>query len=354
MAARGGDIGGVHRRHDGPSAGPAAGRADRPSGERVEADAARPGRFEQPADLVPGRRRPAAHGTQLLGRAADDQPADRRSMRLRLAGDAVFVTHPGHGVWFEAVVADCRRPLVRLLPSRAPGRRLWPAGPPAAADRRCPFERPGHDLGGPGHRASTRRRGRAACDSTNRFTLGGVGDVTAALDREGQDLYLYFSQYERDPGLQGVAVARLAWADRDAPVGKVDHLERRRVAPGAVGGGQRRHARRGHLDLSRRHAAGRGVAAVPRRTDGGGRLLGSVDSLEHVPRAVRDAAQPRQGRALRPGRHLRVVRTDARRSGGVVSADQDPERRRNGTRRWPDSRPAAAPTSRLANGPASS
>ena len=47
--------------------------------------------------------------------------------------------------------------------------------------------------------------------------LGGVGDVTAALDADGKDVYLYFSQYSRDGATQGVAVARLAWADRDAP-----------------------------------------------------------------------------------------------------------------------------------------
>jgi hypothetical protein len=41
------------------------------------------------------------------------------------------------------------------------------------------------------------------------------------IDADRQDVYLYFSQYERDPSVQGVAVARLAWADRDAPVGKV-------------------------------------------------------------------------------------------------------------------------------------
>jgi hypothetical protein len=62
--------------------------------------------------------------------------------------------------------------------------------------------------------------GSEACDSANRFVLGGVGDVTAALDRDHQDLYLYFSQYGRAGVSQGVAVARLAWADRDEPVGK--------------------------------------------------------------------------------------------------------------------------------------
>ena len=50
--------------------------------------------------------------------------------------------------------------------------------------------------------------------------LGGIGDVTAALDADSKDVYLYFSQYVRDGRSQGVAVARIAWADRDAPAGK--------------------------------------------------------------------------------------------------------------------------------------
>jgi hypothetical protein len=51
--------------------------------------------------------------------------------------------------------------------------------------------------------------------------LGGVGDVSAVLDRTRTDLFLYFSQYSSAPSEQGIAVARLAWADRDAPVGRV-------------------------------------------------------------------------------------------------------------------------------------
>jgi hypothetical protein len=62
--------------------------------------------------------------------------------------------------------------------------------------------------------------GSSACGSSNRFVLGGVGDVSAILDPGSQDLYLYFSQYAAAPASQGVAVARLAWADRDAPVGR--------------------------------------------------------------------------------------------------------------------------------------
>ena len=61
----------------------------------------------------------------------------------------------------------------------------------------------------------------APCATSNRFAVGGVGDVSAMLDPAGQDLFLFVSQYAAGPALQGVAVARLAWADRDAPAGKI-------------------------------------------------------------------------------------------------------------------------------------
>jgi hypothetical protein len=60
-----------------------------------------------------------------------------------------------------------------------------------------------------------------ACGTRNRYFVGGVGDMSVLLDRAHRDLYIYFSQYARDPSEQGVGVARLPWADRDAPVGKL-------------------------------------------------------------------------------------------------------------------------------------
>jgi hypothetical protein len=59
------------------------------------------------------------------------------------------------------------------------------------------------------------------CDTNNRFFVGGVGDFSVLLDPDSRDLYFYFSQYQRRERQQGVGVARLAWADRDAPVGKI-------------------------------------------------------------------------------------------------------------------------------------
>ena len=170
----------------------------------------------------------------------------------------------------------------------------------------------------------------AACDSTNRFVLGGVGDVTAVLDHDAQDLYpLLQRSTSATPQSQGVAVARLAWADRDAPAGKVDDLERRRVAAGAVdaaGDEATPTSARGAIPPARRCV--RAVAALPRRPVDGRRLLGPVDPLEHLSRAVRDAAQPRQGRAVRAGRHLRVVRADARRPRARGPRRSSAERRR--------------------------
>jgi hypothetical protein len=60
-----------------------------------------------------------------------------------------------------------------------------------------------------------------ACRTRNRFFAGGVGDMSAILDRAHRDLYIYFSQYGRDRSQQGIGVARMAWADRDNPVGRL-------------------------------------------------------------------------------------------------------------------------------------
>lgn len=51
--------------------------------------------------------------------------------------------------------------------------------------------------------------------------MGGVGDFSVQLDAQSQDVYFFYSLYLRDAAAQGVAVARLAWADRDEPRGKI-------------------------------------------------------------------------------------------------------------------------------------
>jgi hypothetical protein len=140
---------------------------------------------------------------------------------LGIEGGVTFTTHPGHGVWFEAIVADeldrwygfyhHERPAEEC---GRPDRQL----PRLGAARSTDFGRTWDDLG----IVLDAAPGSTACDSTNRFVLGGVGDVTAALDHDSQFLYLYFSQYGRDPASQGVAAARMSWADRDSPGGRFE------------------------------------------------------------------------------------------------------------------------------------
>lgn len=50
---------------------------------------------------------------------------------------------------------------------------------------------------------------------------GGNGDFSVLLDPSGTYLYFFFSQYGAPADAQGVALARMRWADRAEPVGKV-------------------------------------------------------------------------------------------------------------------------------------
>jgi len=60
------------------------------------------------------------------------------------------------------------------------------------------------------------------CNTHNRYFVGGVGDLSVVLDRNGQFLYMYFSEYGPTGDKQGVGVARMAWGDRDNPIGRLD------------------------------------------------------------------------------------------------------------------------------------
>jgi hypothetical protein len=139
---------------------------------------------------------------------------------LQTQGPVDFLTHPGHGVWVEAIVPDdlgvwyawYHHERSADLCGRQ-DRQLPRIGALRSTDHGHTWEDLGIVLDAPA--------GSEACESSNRFVLGGIGDVSAALDAESKDLYLYFSQYVRDGAAQGVAVARMAWADRDAPVGKL-------------------------------------------------------------------------------------------------------------------------------------
>ncbi|HOW66456.1 MAG TPA: hypothetical protein PK256_14300 [Verrucomicrobiota bacterium] len=63
--------------------------------------------------------------------------------------------------------------------------------------------------------------GTLNCATTNYYFAGGNGDFCIALDSRLQYIYFYISTYTGSLAEQGVSVARMAWADRDQPVGKV-------------------------------------------------------------------------------------------------------------------------------------
>src|SRR5688572_10171497 len=125
---------------------------------------------------------------------------------LRLEGPVGFSKHPGHGVWIESIVPDDTGTWYAYYHHERdagacgrPDRQLPRIGALRSPDRGVTW----HDLG----IVLDAPPGTDACESANRFVLGGVGDVTAALDAEKQDVYLYFSQYSRkawrSPGWRG-------------------------------------------------------------------------------------------------------------------------------------------------------
>ncbi len=145
--------------------------------------------------------------------------AGRDLDRLRRVTNSVeFVPHPGYGIWIETVIADDEDTWYGYYHHEVP------ADVCGRPDRAIP--RIGAAIS-ENHGKTWRDLGPVleappssyACSSTNRFILGGVGDLSAMLDEEKQNLYLFFSQYSKPRTAQGVSVARLAWTDRDNPTG---------------------------------------------------------------------------------------------------------------------------------------
>jgi hypothetical protein len=139
--------------------------------------------------------------------------------RLRPDPPVTFRSHPGDGVWMEAIIPDDNGTWYGYYHHERPAdacgrtdRQLPRIGAMRSTDNGATWDDLGIVIDAP--------FGSDACDSTNRFVLGGVGDVTAALDADRKDVHLYYSQYVRDGASQGVVAARIAWADRDAPAGK--------------------------------------------------------------------------------------------------------------------------------------
>lgn len=59
------------------------------------------------------------------------------------------------------------------------------------------------------------------CATGNFFFAGGEGDFSVVLDQTREHFYFFFGSYHKEISEQGICVARLAYADRNDPVGKV-------------------------------------------------------------------------------------------------------------------------------------
>jgi hypothetical protein len=155
--------------------------------------------------------------------SVDGQPSlasGRRLGRLGRAEPVTFASHPGDGIWMESVIVDeggtwygYYHNEVPATVCARPDRTLPRIGAARSRDGGETWEDLGIVLEAPPDLYD--------CATSNAYFVGGVGDVNVLLDRESKDLYFFFSQYSAHPLVQGVAVARLVWADRDEPLGKV-------------------------------------------------------------------------------------------------------------------------------------
>ena len=145
----------------------------------------------------------------------------RSVQRLATQGPVTFQsTAPHGGVWFESVIRDTEawygfyhneREGVVCVGSG----KVWPR---IGAARSDDHGRSWVDLGPILETPVDTTR----CATNNYYFVGGVGDFSAVLDPDRMFVYLYYTQYVEETGRTGVSVARLAWADRDAPAGRVD------------------------------------------------------------------------------------------------------------------------------------
>jgi hypothetical protein len=143
----------------------------------------------------------------------------------RLADQGPVAWHgspPYGGVWFESVVRDTEA-WYGFYHNETAGLvcdgvdKVWPR---IGAARSEDGGRTWTDLG-PILQLPT---SAVRCDTANHYFVGGAGDFSVVLDGDRLYAYIYFTQYVEDGDRVGVSIARLAWADRDAPEGRVDVL----------------------------------------------------------------------------------------------------------------------------------
>lgn len=142
--------------------------------------------------------------------------------RMSVATPIAINPWPGGGIWMEAMVAADDGTLygyyhnemgATMCRGESQKKMIPRIGAVRSRDHGATWEPLGLVLEAP--------PGSYDCRTNNVYFVGGVGDFSVRLDPDSRDLYFFYSQYIRFDRLQGVGVARLAWADRDNPSGKI-------------------------------------------------------------------------------------------------------------------------------------
>jgi hypothetical protein len=135
-------------------------------------------------------------------------------------GKVRFDNPPPHGIWIEAIVPDVDGTWYGYYHNERPADMCGSSalvlpriGAARSTDLGVTWEDLGTILEAPPESYD--------CNTSNRYFVGGVGDLSVALDRDGRYLYIFFSQYATREQAQGVSVARMPWAWRDRPRGRV-------------------------------------------------------------------------------------------------------------------------------------
>jgi hypothetical protein len=136
-------------------------------------------------------------------------------------GEVRFATAAPHGgTWFESLILDAdswygfyhneREDIV------CPGSdKVWPRlGAARSDDRGVTWTDLGPVIETP--------LSAVNCTTNNDYFVGGAGDFSVMLGPARNYAYFYYSQYDEVGDRVGVSAARMAWADRDQPAGRVD------------------------------------------------------------------------------------------------------------------------------------
>jgi hypothetical protein len=139
---------------------------------------------------------------------------------LRMPSRIEFESDHPRGVWMESVLRDLSGTWYgfyhqeQTIPRCNTPQKMVPRiGAARSSDRGRTWEDLGVVLEAPPDTIT--------CATRNHYFQGGVGDFTVLLDHDSQFLYFFYTQYIERTGGVGVAMARLAWAERDEPTGKI-------------------------------------------------------------------------------------------------------------------------------------